>query len=199
MSYEIKHSTKFSHLIFPEPHPTKMMQRTFPRLTRIICFDGITSIDLPAPEGPVGPSPDNIDTYKKAIYNPNSKSLFTSTHVGVFLPTGEKLTGQVGTSPNLISPPQAKLLARNSGLRLLSTIHNYLDGDLTRVAQITKLTGFVNTEEGFGGLGEVMNGCSELLIEVFGPHVGVGVRQSSGASSLAGNSAVSIDIELQLR
>jgi enamine deaminase RidA (YjgF/YER057c/UK114 family) len=154
-------------------------------------------IHLPPAEGAVGPvtleSFGQVDSYKKAIYCPVSSTLRTSTHVGTD-DTGAIVKGKVGGN---VSKEDAKALARNSGLRLLSTIHHALDGDLSRVEQVLKLTGLVNGADDFTAHGAVINGCSEVFIEAFGPDRGVGARVCSGTGSLIG--AVSCDVELRVR
>lgn len=154
-------------------------------------------LHLPPAEGAVGPVTidklGTVDSYKKAIYCPVSMTLRTSTHVGTD-DSGVIVKGRVGDD---ISKEAAKALARNSGLRLLSTIHHALDGDLSRVEQVLKLTGLVNGADDFNAHGAVINGCSEVLIEAFGADRGVGVRVCSGTASLAG--AVSCDVELRVR
>jgi enamine deaminase RidA (YjgF/YER057c/UK114 family) len=153
-------------------------------------------IHLPPAEGAVGPTATGIDTYKKAIYCPVSHILRTSTHVGTD-DSGAIVKGNVGDGPGLVSTDEARVLAHNSALRLLSTIHHALDGDLSRVEQVLKLTGFVKGADDFGAHGAVINACSEVFIEAFGPDRGVGVRVCSGPGSLIG--AVSCDVELRVR
>ena len=153
-------------------------------------------IHLPPSEGAVGPVTvepfGEVDSYKKAIYCSLTMVLRTSTHVGTD-DSGEILRGKVGDD---VSKEQAKAAARNSGLRLLSTIHKAVGGDMSRVSQVLKLTGLVNGAEGFNAHGAVINGCSEVLIEAFGPSKGVGVRTCLGTASLAG--AVSCDVEIRV-
>ena len=153
-------------------------------------------IHLPPAEGAVGPVTvepfGEVDSYKKAIYCSLTMVLRTSTHVGTD-DSGEILRGKVGDD---VSKEQAKAAARNSGLRLLSTIHKAVGGDLSRVSQVLKLTGLVNGADGFNAHGAVINGCSEVLIEAFGPEKGVGVRTCLGTASLAG--AVSCDVEVRV-
>jgi enamine deaminase RidA (YjgF/YER057c/UK114 family) len=155
-----------------------------------------TDIHLPPAEGAVGPTATGIDTYKKALYCPVSQILRTSTHVGTD-DGGSIVKGSVGDGTGLIPVEDARVLARNSALRLLSTIHAALDGDMGRVEQVLKLTGFVKGADGFGSHGAVINACSEVFIEAFGPDRGVGVRVCSGPGSLIG--AVSCDVELRVR
>lgn len=159
-------------------------------------------IHLPPAEGAVGPVTvdpfGEVDSYKKAIYCPVTSTLRTSTHVGTDN-EGNIVVGQVGASPpsNSCTKEAAREAARNSGLRLLSTIHHALDGDLSRVEQVVKLTGLVNGHEDFKAHGWVINGCSEVFIEAFGPDRGVGARVCLGTGSLIG--AVSCDVELRVR
>ena len=157
-------------------------------------------VHLPPAEGPVGPVTiemlGTVDSYKKAIICPVSATLRTSTHVGCD-EKGVVVKGKVGKGEGMISAEDAKVLARGSGLRLLATIHKALDGDLSRVEQVLKLTGFVNGSLDFSGQGAVINGCSEVLIEALGAVRGVGVRVCSGVGSLGG--AVSCDVELRVR
>ena len=153
-------------------------------------------IHLPPAERAVGPTTNGVASYRKALLCPVSQVLRTSTHVG----TDENnwiVRGKVGAGPDLIAQDVATEFARNSGLRLLATINDYLEGDLSRVEQVLRLTGFVNGVEEFNAHGAVINGCSEVLIDAFGPERGVGVRVCSGTGSLAG--AVSCDVELRVR
>ena len=145
-------------------------------------------LHLPPAEDPVGP-------YKKSMYCPVSQTLFTSTHVG----TDQSLNvvrGKVGTGDDEIDPEEAKVLARNAGLRLLATVHSAVDGDLSRVEQVLKLTGLVNAGSNFSSFGPVIDGCSEVLIEAFGEDRGVGARVCCG-TGIAG--AVSCDLVLRVR
>mmetsp|Transcript_10494 Transcript_10494/g.27811 ORF Transcript_10494/g.27811 Transcript_10494/m.27811 type:complete len:187 (+) Transcript_10494:109-669(+) len=88
--------------------------------------------------------------------------------------------GMVGAE---VSPEEAELLARNAGLRLLSTLSHYLDGDLDRVDQVVKVVGIVNGTPDFRGHGKVINGCSDVLVEVLGDR-GRHARTCTGSGSL---------------
>jgi len=87
---------------------------------------------------------------------------------------------------------QAKEAARFVGLNILSQLKAALDGDLDRVVQIVKLNGFVNCVEGFGQQPHVINGCSELMIQVFGD-AGRHARSAVGVAGLPFGVAVEID------
>jgi len=186
------------------PCPTVLRGRRFLTATisdrggAIITGPAGNKIHLPPAEGPVGPvtvAPHGlVDSYKKAIYCPVSRTLRTSAHVGTD-DDGAVLKGKVGSGG--ISESDARVAARNSGLRLLSTIHRALDGDLGRVEQVVTLQGLVNGADGFSAHGAVINGCSEVFIEAFGPDKGVGVRMCSGTATLSG--VVCCDVELRVR
>jgi enamine deaminase RidA (YjgF/YER057c/UK114 family) len=72
--------------------------------------------------------------------------------------------------------------ARSAGLELLAVIRHEL-GSLDRVARVVEVQGFVNATEDFEEHAQVLNGCSDLLMEVFGER-GLHVRSVLGASSL---------------
>ena len=154
-------------------------------------------LHLPPAEGAVGPVTvepfGEVDSYKKAVYCSLTMVLRTSTHVGTD-DDGKIVRGKVGAD---VTQAEAKALARNSGLRLLSTIEAAVGGDMDRVEQVLNLTGLVNATEDFNAHGAVINGCSEVLIEAFGPDKGVGARTCMGVASLAG--AVSCTLELRVR
>jgi len=153
--------------------------------------DGKNSIHLPPAEGPVG-----LQLYKKSLYCPSSQILRTSAHVG----TGEnnaKSVGTVGIGECLVSPEEARTHARNSGLRLLATIHNHLDGDLSRVEQVLQLTGVVNAEPNFTGHANIIDGCSQILADALGEDRGVGTRACFGTGSLGATVACYVEVRVR--
>ena len=82
--------------------------------------------------------------------------------------------------------------ARSVGLSLIATLKQAL-GDLDRVVRIVKLLGMVNSAPDFGEQPKVINGCSDLLVEVFG-EAGRHARSAVGMGALP--SAISVEIEL---
>ena len=146
------------------------------------------TIHLPRADDPVG-----MQLYKKAIYCPVSQTLRTSMHVGT-TDENTKADGIVGTT---VTPEQARIYARNSGLRLLATIHQFLDGDLDRVEQVLHLRGMIKSSPEFVGQASVIDGCSDVLREAFGPEIGVGTRECLGVGSLG--AAVACTLELRIR
>jgi enamine deaminase RidA (YjgF/YER057c/UK114 family) len=113
---------------------------------------------------------------------------YFSGHVPL-LADGSLMTGRVGDEVDLET---AQAAARQVGLCILATAKDKL-GSLDRIQRVVKLLGLVNCTSGFTQHPQVINGCSELFRDLWGPDLGVGVRSAMGAGSLPGN--VSVEIE----
>jgi enamine deaminase RidA (YjgF/YER057c/UK114 family) len=85
--------------------------------------------------------------------------------------------GRVGET---VTQEDAYQHARLVGIQLLAAAKQALDGDLSRVRRVVKLLGLVNCTPDFGKQPEVINGCSDLLVEVFGER-GRHARSAIGA------------------
>lgn len=96
--------------------------------------------------------------------------------------------GKVGVD---VTTDEAYAHARLVGINLISVMQTAL-GDLGRVRRITKLFGMVNSAPDFADHPTVINGCSDLLIDVFGDR-GVHARSAVGQGSLPGNITVEIE------
>ena len=88
-------------------------------------------------------------------------------------------------------------VARSVGVTMLAQMHACL-GDLNRVRRIVKVLGFVNGTPDFAQQPAVMNGFSNLMIEVFGEEVGVHARSAIGAGSLPANIPVEVEMLVEL-
>jgi enamine deaminase RidA (YjgF/YER057c/UK114 family) len=119
--------------------------------------------------------------------------VYVSGH-GPNLPDGTVIVGKVGGD---LSEEQGKLAARQVGLTILATLKGQL-GSLDRVERIVKVLGMVNATPDFTRHPQVINGFSELMVEVFGD-VGRAARSAVGMGSLPGNIAVEIECILQLK
>ena len=97
-------------------------------------------------------------------------------------------TGKVGAE---VSVEQAYEDAREVGLILIAVLAQEL-GSLSRVKQVVKLLGMVNATPEFGQQPKVINGCSDLLVEVFGD-AGRHARSAVGMGSLPGGITVEIE------
>jgi enamine deaminase RidA (YjgF/YER057c/UK114 family) len=83
--------------------------------------------------------------------------------------------------------------ARQVGLVLIAAIRDALGGDLDRVEDIIKVLGMVNATPDFADHPKVVNGCSDLFVEVFGER-GRHARSAVGMSSLPGGIPVEIEV-----
>lgn len=91
-----------------------------------------------------------------------------------------------------VSIEQGQLAARQCAINILVQVKSALDGDLDRVVRCVRLTGYVNAVPGFGDQPKVMNGASDLMVEVFG-EAGRHARAAMGAGSLPRNVSVEVD------
>jgi enamine deaminase RidA (YjgF/YER057c/UK114 family) len=102
--------------------------------------------------------------------------------------------GKVGAE---VSPEQAYEAARLTGLAILSSLAREL-GDLDRIAAWGRVFGMVNVAPGFDRLPAVINGFSDLLLEVFGPEVGGHARSAVGQAALPFGIPVEIEAVVHL-
>ncbi|WP_236074817.1 RidA family protein [Paraburkholderia nemoris] len=103
-------------------------------------------------------------------------------------PDGRLYSGRVGDG---VTTEQAYQHARLTAINLIAVMHEAL-GDLSRVRRIVKLLGLVNASPAFAEHHKVINGCSDLMAEVFGES-GIHARSSLGIASLPGNITVEIE------
>jgi enamine deaminase RidA (YjgF/YER057c/UK114 family) len=108
---------------------------------------------------------------------------------------GKNITGKVGAD---LTPEQGKDAARLVALNMLSTMRNAL-GSLDRVTRLVKTLGMVNASPEFTGHAGVINGFSEVMIQVFGEQLGKGARSAVGMSSLPGGWAVEVEAIFEVR
>lgn len=96
-----------------------------------------------------------------------------------------------------MSVEDAQKAARLCALNLLAQVSAACDGDLNKVVQVVKLTGFVNSTPDFNQHPQVVNGASDLMAEVFGD-AGKHARAAVGSSSLPLGVAVEVEGIFQL-
>ena len=96
--------------------------------------------------------------------------------------SGKGPIGKPGVVGRDISKEDAYILARETGLVLLAVIKREL-GSLRNVKRVVKVLGLVNAVEDFGDQPFVINGCSDLFVEVFG-EMGRHARSAVGVKSL---------------
>ena len=83
--------------------------------------------------------------------------------------------------------------ARRCGISLIAQVRKACGGDLDRVVRVVKLTGFVNSTADFTDQPKVINGCSDLFVEVFGDK-GRHARSAVGMGSLPNGIPVEIEV-----
>tara|TARA_R110002124_G_scaffold128943_2_gene290082 strand:- start:2358 stop:2816 length:459 start_codon:yes stop_codon:yes gene_type:complete len=106
--------------------------------------------------------------------------------------------GIKGTVGDDVSPDQAQAAARMCGVNLLAQISAALDGDLERVVRIVKLGGFVQAAGDFTAIPAVINGCSDLMVEVFADK-GRHARSAVGVYRLPLGFAVEVDAIVEVK
>jgi len=119
--------------------------------------------------------------------------IYVSGH-GPVLEEGVLIKGKVGFD---INAEAAKVAAKQTGLTILSTLKSNL-GSLNRIKRVVKVFGMVNCTLNFEQHPFVINGCSELFAEIWGPENGVGARSAVGMGSLPGNISVEIEAIFEL-
>jgi len=102
--------------------------------------------------------------------------------------------GKVGRE---VSLEQAHAAARLTGLAILGSLQREL-GSLDRIKGWTRVFGMVNSAPGFNRQPAVINGFSELILEVFGPQRGAHARSAVGLAELPFNIPVEIECEVEL-
>lgn len=103
--------------------------------------------------------------------------------------------GKVGAE---LTAEQGKEAARRAALALLASLRRSL-GDLDRVTAWLRLFGMVNAAPGFTGMTGVINGASELILDVFGPERGAHARSAVGLAELPLGAPVEIEAEVRIR
>lgn len=106
---------------------------------------------------------------------------------------GSLVVGKIGAD---LSVEDGYYAARLCGVGLLATLKAEI-GDLSKVKSILKVFGMVNATDSFTGHSQVINGCSDLLVEIFGEK-GRHARAASGFSSLPLGSAVEVEMIVQV-
>ncbi|MDX2309134.1 MAG: RidA family protein [Hyphomicrobium sp.] len=140
-------------------------------------------IDLP-------PAPNPVANYVPTLIA--GDLLFVSGQIAKAA-DGTIVTGQVGKDLTVEDGARA---ARICALNILAQAQAAL-GSLDRIVQVVRLTGFVNSGAGFADHPKVVNGASDLMVEVLGGK-GRHTRAAVGSSSLPVNTAVEVDAVLRI-
>lgn len=136
------------------------------------------------------PATKPIANYVKAVRTGNL--LFLAGH-GPSLTDGTVMTGKLGQNYTVEQGYQA---ARQTAISLISTLKIEV-GDLNKVKRIVKVLGMVNCTPEFTDQPKVMNGCSDLLVQVFGEK-GKHARSAVGMNALPLGMAVEVEIIVEI-
>jgi enamine deaminase RidA (YjgF/YER057c/UK114 family) len=104
------------------------------------------------------------------------------------------LKGKVGKD---LTVEQGYQSARQAGLIMLGKMRTAL-GSLDRVKRVVKVLGMVNSADGFSNQPRVVNGFSDLMVEVFGEAIGKHARSAVGMAGLPGNAAVEVEMIVEV-
>jgi 6-phosphogluconolactonase (cycloisomerase 2 family)/enamine deaminase RidA (YjgF/YER057c/UK114 family) len=109
-------------------------------------------------------------------------------------PGGGQMFGHLGKD---VTIEEGQLAARLTGISMISTLKAYI-GDLNKVKRIVKVLGLVNSEPNFTQQPQVMNGFSNLMVEIFGER-GKHARSALGVAALPNNISVEIEMIVELK
>lgn len=135
--------------------------------------------------------PPSKGVYKKCLIV--DKLLYVSGHVSVNN-DGSYIKGKLGKD---ISDEQGRVAARQCGLAILSSVKEQLGG-FDQIKRVVKIFGMVNSTPDYENHPVIINGCSELYVQLLGEENGKGVRSAVGMGSLPGNVAVEIEAIFEL-
>jgi enamine deaminase RidA (YjgF/YER057c/UK114 family) len=102
--------------------------------------------------------------------------------------------GKVGKD---LTVEQGYKAARQTGIIMLGKVRAAL-GSLDRVKRVVKVLGMVNSADGFSDQPKVVNGFSDLMVEVFGEAIGKHARSAVGMAGLPGNAAVEVEMIVEV-
>ena len=143
------------------------------------------NLTLPTPPPPMA-------NYVGAVRTGNL--LYLSGHGPMRTDGKPSLTGKVGRE---LTVEQGYQAAREVGLNLLATARASL-GSLDKVKRVVKVLGMVNSADGFGDQPRVINGFSDLMVEVFGEDSGRHARSAVGMAELPMGIPVEIEMVLEV-
>ncbi|XZE36408.1 RidA family protein [Pirellulaceae bacterium SH501] len=138
------------------------------------------------------PAPKPVGLYKPMLIVGNLA--YVSGH-GPLRADKTLITGRLGAD---MSIEEGQAAARQTGLAMLATLKAGL-GSLDRVSRVVKLLGLVRCTDEFEQSPAVINGCSQLFVDLWGDDHGIGVRSALGTNALPGSIAVEIEAIFEIR
>ena len=147
----------------------------------------LAQLDLTLP-----PAPKPVGLYKPMLIVGNLA--YVSGH-GPLQSDGKLITGRLGADMTL---EQGQAAAKQTGLAMLATLRAGLSS-LDRIVRVVKILGLVRCTDDFGQSPAVINGCSQLFVDLWGDDLGIGVRSALGTNALPGGIAVEIEAIFEIK
>lgn len=146
-------------------------------------------------ELPAAPAP-------KANYNiicrvPDENTLYVSGHLPIKA-DGTLITGALAPESGGLTVEEGYEAARHCGLNIIATLKNHL-GDLDKVEQVVKVFGIVNSSTDFKHQHLVMDGCSDVIVEVFNKPIGYHARSAIGTNTLPLDASVEVEAIIKIK
>lgn len=138
------------------------------------------------------PAPKPVGLYKPMLIVGNLAYL--SGH-GPLQSDGKLMLGCVGDD---LTVEQGQSAAKQTALAMLATLKASL-GSLDRVVRLVKLLGLVRCTNDFGQSPLVINGCSQVFVDLWGNDYGIGVRSALGTNALPGGMAVEVEAIFEVK
>ncbi|MEQ1824367.1 MAG: RidA family protein [Pirellula sp.] len=138
------------------------------------------------------PAPKPAGLYKPVLIVGNLA--YVSGH-GPLKPDGTLILGRVGDDLTL---EQGQAAAKQTGLAILATLIASL-GSLDRIVRVVKVLGLVRCTDDFGLSPAVINGCSQLFVDLWGNDLGIGVRSALGTNALPSGMAVEVEAIFEVK
>lgn len=161
--------------------PIQLNPKLFQENTEMTVEERLESLGLSLP-----PAPKPVGLYKPMYVIGNLATL--SGH-GPLKSDGTLYTGRLGADMTL---EQGQVAARQTALAMLATLKAGL-GSLERIRRVVKLLALVRCTDEFEQQPAVINGCSQLFVDLWGTDRGIGTRSALGTNSLPGGIAVEIE------
>lgn len=133
--------------------------------------------------------------YALSSFEGSAPVLYLSGHLPLKI-DGSIYTGQIG--PNGHPVEYGYEAARQVGLNLIATLKEELR-DLDRVDRVVKVFAIVQSSDDFYEQHKVVNGCSDLMMQVFGKERGLHARSAIGTNALPFNASVEIEAIVQIK
>ncbi len=143
--------------------------------------DKLTEMGIELP-----PAPKPVGLYKPGLQVGNL--IYLSGH-GPLKSDGSLITGRLGED---MTVEDGQAAARQTALAMLATLRSTL-GSLDKVVRVVKLLALVRCTDDFLEQPQVINGCSQVFVDLYGPDAGIGTRSALGTNALPGGIAVEIE------